>query len=281
MEKTNTSDIGLAVTKGIANIQSSDLTSVLGISASITNRATAKLVITFRFHTTQTLAFIEKAAAQMVDPDYQHFIKLFSNLQIHDQIFSTLDLPNYNVANLKRSSCSDNDLSVGIEPVKFQKRLRSKNSDNLIPKSQRIPASQKNKKLYRHVRLTKHNGNLLLKAFTLFSKLPPELRVKIWQFSFVGRIIVVGDFPISEGRFDVYKNHVRTPNPVQLLINRESRAEVKRQYKFDPNNLANWHEYQSKCPSSLFAPMSDYFTPNFGTYYHSEIDKISMYPAKG
>ncbi|KAI9650385.1 hypothetical protein NHQ30_000398 [Ciborinia camelliae] len=210
----------------------------------------------------------------MVDQEYQSLINLFSNLQIHDQIFYPPGSPNLDFASLNKSTHLGNPFSFEIQAVNFSKRSKYQTIGSLVSRRQRLLESEKNKKLYRHLQLNRCNGSLPpLNTFTLFSKLPSELRIKIWQFSFTGRRIVVDSNIIrSSGR-----NCVRTPNPVQLLINRESRAEVKLYYNFTQNWWAR-RQYQDRCSSSDSALYKNPFTPKFGAYYHSEIDELIVLP---
>lgn len=220
-------------------------------------------MVTFRYHTTQTLNFVEKAAAQIVDKDYQLLIKLFSNLRISGPNSSPINPSIPGPSSFKSSNYLGDNQAIKF-PVSGRHILQ---------------ARRKNTRLYRQVQMKDRTGSIPLKTFTLFSKLPPELRVKIWQCSFVGRVIVSKIYCATPGGHERCKNYVLTSNPVQLLINAESRAEVKRQYKFWPNEFANWRyrsEYRSKKATSLFDPHWDSFLPNFGIYYHSEIDALSM-----
>ncbi|KAF7926415.1 uncharacterized protein EAE98_006710 [Botrytis deweyae] len=277
MEKINLSSVFRisAATDGAPDVKSSEMSSLLGIGASITHKSKTRLVVTFQFHTTQTLDFVESSAAQMLDQEYQLLIELFSNLKIDDKIFFPLDPTNDNLMISKKSTCF-NKITPPAHP---RMGLSVQAMDNAI--SRMVPASEKNRRLYRHVQMRNHKGSLPLKRFTLFSKLPAELRVKIWQMSFVGRTIVVDEYPRTiEGAVDFSKNRVITSNPIQLLINRESRAEVKRHYIFQKNYQATpavqtLGKYKSRYLTNRFHPENT-FLPSFGIYYHPRIDELSI-----
>lgn len=80
-------------------------------------------------------------------------------------------------------------------------------------------------------------------SFALFSELPVEIRIKIWEYSFRGRTVeVCVDFDICFG-YDLelqievpyYPPRIAqcttiTPSPVTLFVNRESRIETLRCY---------------------------------------------------
>ncbi|KAF7886651.1 uncharacterized protein EAF02_003298 [Botrytis sinoallii] len=282
MEKINLSSVFRisAATDGVPDVKSSEMSSLLGIGAFITNKSKTRLVVTFQFHTTQTLDFVESSAAQMVDQEYKLLIELFSNLNIDDKIFFPLDATtNDNLMISKKSTYFDNYHKKITLPAHPRIGLGIQAMDNAI--SRTVPASEKNRRLYRHVQMRNHKGSLPLKRFTLFSKLPAELRVKIWQMSFVGRTIVVDEDPRTiEGAVDFSKNRVITSNPIQLLINRESRAEVKRHYIFQKNHQATLAvqtlgKYKSRYLTNRFHPENT-FLPSFGIYYHPRIDALSI-----
>ncbi|QSZ37774.1 hypothetical protein DSL72_008873 [Monilinia vaccinii-corymbosi] len=272
MKKMKVSEMptGMATAEIAPKIQPSECTSLLGISAFVTNRSPTKLILTFQFYTTQSSTFVEKAAAQRVDADYQLLIGLFSNLHLHDQIFFPTRSPDHNLASLKSLTFSDQNLNISFSKnhVEFLTRSQSKPICSLLSRSQSLPASMKNKKLYRHLQWNRRNGGSPLVAFTLFSKLPPELRVKIWQFSFVRRIIDIDPESMYLDKMLSGKNYTGTPNPVQLLVNQESRAEVKLQYKFSPNWTAQCNFLK---PNLAERPL---LTPEFGIYFHAEIDEL-------
>ncbi|KAF7935457.1 uncharacterized protein EAE97_008364 [Botrytis byssoidea] len=266
MEKTDLSNLFRisAATDGVPDIKSSEMSSLLGIGAAIT-----------------TLEFVESSAAQMVDQEYQLLIKLFSNLKIDNKIFFPLDPINDNLMISKKSTYFKNyhnKITLRAHP---RIGLRLQAMDNAI--SRTVPASEKNRRLFRDVRMRNQKGSLPLKRFTLFSKLPAELRVKIWQMSFVRRTIVVGMYRrTTEGVIDFSKNHVTTSNPIQLLINRESRAEVKRHYIFQKTYHATpavqtLEKYKYRYLTNLFLPENN-FRPSFGIYYHPRIDELSILP---
>ncbi|TGO13355.1 hypothetical protein BTUL_0071g00320 [Botrytis tulipae] len=281
MEKTNLSNVFRisAAIDSVPDIKSSEMSSLLGIGAAITDKSKTRLVVTFKFHTTQTLDFVESSAAQMVDQEYQLLIKLFSNLKIDDKIFFPLDPTDDNLMISKKSTYFKNYHNKITLPAHPRAGLKIRAMDNAI--SRIVPASEKNRRLYRHVQMQNHKGSLPLRRFTLFSKLPAELRVKIWQMSFVGRTIVANEcHRPTQGVTDSGKNRVITSNPIQLLINRESRAEVKRNYIFQENTTATIRA-QEKCDyrylTNRFLPENN-FRPSFGVYYHPRIDELSILP---
>ncbi|KAF7916797.1 uncharacterized protein EAE98_010519 [Botrytis deweyae] len=80
-------------------------------------------------------------------------------------------------------------------------------------------------------------------SFVLFSELPIELRIKIWEYSFRGRNVeVCVDFDISVGydlelRIEfpnypprIFQCRTITPNPTTLFVNHESRMETLKCY---------------------------------------------------
>lgn len=217
----------------------------------------------------------------MVDQEYQLLVKLFSNLKIDDKIFFPLGPTNDNLMISKKSTYFYNYHKKFTLPANPRIGLRIQAMDNAI--SRTVPASEKNRRLFRHVQMRNLKGSLPLKRFTLFQKLPAELRVKIWQMSFVGRTIVVGKYhKTTEGVTDLGKNRVTTSNPIQLMINRESRAEVKRHYIFEENydatpTVQTLGNYKSRYLTNRFLPENN-FRPSFGVYHHPRIDELSILP---
>lgn len=237
-------------------------------------------MVTFRYHTTQTLNFVEKAAAQMVDQDYQLLIKLFSNLRIDNRIFFPPNPPDPDPSSLNISIYPGDHLNLDMNSVECRRKPKTKAIRNSASGRCMLQAREKNKRLYRQIQRQDCNGSIPLTTFTLFSKLPPELRVKIWRYSFVGRTIVSESFRQMGRENDFSKNWVRTPNPVQLLINSESRTEVKRQYKFYKNWTAYWwyrDKYGYKHLTNLFGSLRELHLPDLGTYYHPKIDEFSLH----
>ncbi|KAI9647888.1 hypothetical protein NHQ30_004276 [Ciborinia camelliae] len=117
-------------------------------------------------------------------------------------------------------------------------------------------------------------------TFTLFFRLPLELRVMIWKFSFRGRTVeTYVDLFDAEWRFNGYLQEERsnypckatvcktvTPNPVTLFINHESRMVTLKHY-FDlipqPPNIPTYFDLIPQ-------------PPNIPTYFNFQLDSFAM-----
>lgn len=118
----------------------------------------------------------------------------------------------------------------------------------------------------------------VLETFELFDKLPTELQLKIWRHTFTPRHVEVDcRFPRPQsddhGLGDIiHRGYVRpkTPNPVALGVNRQSREEALRFYKQLFPNITD------KGPI-YFCSHLDSFTPLYFSLYHLTDSESGLY----
>ncbi|KAF5871057.1 uncharacterized protein Bfra_007570 [Botrytis fragariae] len=239
MEKTNLSNIFKisAATDGVPNMKALEMSSLLGISASITNKSKTRLVVTFQFHTAQTLDFVESGAAQM----------LFSNLKIDDRIFFPLDPTNDNLMISKKSTCLENHHNKITLPGDLRMRLRIRAMDNAV--SRRVPASERNRRLYRHS--PAQNIYLILKTSR-------GTQSQDMAHVLFGRTIVVDEYrkTIEGGKSD--RSEAKLYHSREYYCYYPCSGGVRLQISHEP------------CSSG------EHFRPSFGIYYHPRIDELSI-----